>query len=247
MKKARPGNPKLAIAYVRVSTDKQHLGPDAQRAAIRDWARQQGVGVVDWFDDTTCGATDLEDRPGLVGAVAALTQQGAGVLVVAKRDRLARDVAVAALIRRSVERAGACVISADGLGNGEDPGEKFLCTVIDGAAQYERALIRQRTKAAAATKRARGMRAGTVPFGYRVATDGPRNAAGRVQVLERDPAEMAVLAEVQAQAGHLSLRQLVAHLGAMGIVGRTGQPLRLAQVARLARRQMAAAADEPLR
>jgi DNA invertase Pin-like site-specific DNA recombinase len=236
MRRIRPGHPKLALAYVRVSTDSQKLGPEAQRAQIEAWARQEGVGVVDWFEDTgVCGETDLEDRPGLVAAVAALPQQQAGLLVVAKRDRLARDPAVAALIERSVRRAGACVVSADGLGNGEAPGEMLLRTILDGAAAYELAVTRQRTRAAAQAKRARGLRAGTIPFGYRLAAEGPRNAAGRIQALEPDPGEQAVLARVrQLRQQGLSLRRIVTELEQTGIRGRSGQPLRLTQVARLA-------------
>ncbi len=85
------------------------------------------------------------------------------MLVIAKRDRLARDVAVrdderAAKVRR--EGPG-----ADGTANGDSPADAFMRTMLDGAAAYERALIRARTKAALAAKRARGERAGAVPYG----------------------------------------------------------------------------------
>lgn len=236
MRKRVQSNPKLAIAYVRVSTEAQKLGPEAQRAAIEEWARREGIGIVDWcIDQGVGGATDLEDRPGLVAALVALRQHGAGVLVVAKRDRLARDAAVAALIDRSVRREGALILSADGVGNGEDPGQQFLRTVIDGAAAYERALIRQRTKAAAAAKKARGQRVGTIPYGYRLAKDGARNEQGRMQTLEPDPGEQAVIVRVWALR-HLSLRAIAAELEASGILGRTGRPLRRTQVRRLLKR-----------
>src|SRR5579872_1928442 len=160
MRRTPPGNPKLAIAYLRVSTDKQELGPEAQRAAIEAWARREGVGLIDWTEDRLCGETELEDRPGLLVALSALSRHGAGLLLIAKRDRLARDAAVAAFIERAVRKAGACVISADGVGNGETPADQFMRTILDGAAQFERALIRQRTKDAAAAKQGRGERAG---------------------------------------------------------------------------------------
>ena len=44
-------------------------------------------------------------------------------------------------------------------------------TVIDGAAQYERGLIRARTKAALAAKAAKGERVGQVPYGFKVDAD----------------------------------------------------------------------------
>ncbi len=48
---ARPGNPLIAVAYLRVSTDEQRLGPEAQRASIEAWAKREGVAVVAWHAD----------------------------------------------------------------------------------------------------------------------------------------------------------------------------------------------------
>ena len=90
----------------------------------------------------------LEDRPGLAAALTALRSVGAGVLAVARRDRLARDVALAAAIDRAVEHAGAKVRSADGAGDGDGPADRLLRGMLDLTAEYERALIRTRTRAA---------------------------------------------------------------------------------------------------
>src|SRR5689334_3423603 len=88
-------NPRVAVAYIRVSTDDQTLSPDAQRAAIARWAESHGAMVVgESIDWGVSGAAELADRPGLMSAIAAIDAHGAGLLVVAKRDRLARDVVV---------------------------------------------------------------------------------------------------------------------------------------------------------
>jgi DNA invertase Pin-like site-specific DNA recombinase len=230
----RLGNPKLAIGYLRVSTDKQELGPEAQRAAIEVWAQRESIGVIAWYKDETCGETDLEDRPGLVAAVTALRIHQAGILAVAKRDRLARDAAVAAFIDRSVQKAGGRVVSADGIGNDPSPAGQFMRSILDATAAYERALIRQRTKDALRIKRARGERAGAIPFGYRVAAEGRRNAAGRVQDLEEDPAEQAVLRRIaELVAGGKGPRPIARQLAQEGAAGRAGRPLGVTQVARL--------------
>ena len=101
-----------AVAYLRCSTDRQDLSPDAQRAAITTWAVREGVEVVAWHEDRgVSGGAELELRPGLTAAVADLAPKRAGLLVVAKRDRLARDVLTAALVERLCERAGARVVS----------------------------------------------------------------------------------------------------------------------------------------
>jgi len=225
-------NPRLAVAYVRVSTEDQRLGPEAQRAAVVAWAAREGVQVAAWHvDQGVSGGSDLGDRPALVAALGELRALRAGVLVVAKRDRLARDVYVAATIERAVATGGARVASADGTANGDTPADAFMRTILDAAAAYERALIRARTKAALAAKRARGERSGEVPYGYR-AVEGGR--------LEADEAEQAVLAVVaELRAAGLSHRAIVAELSARGLVSRAGRPFAKTQVARMLARAAA--------
>jgi len=165
----------VAIGYVRVSTDEQRLGSEAQRASIEAWAAREGVSVVAWHvDEGVSGATPIERRPALAAALATLREHCAGVLVVAKRDRVARDVVVASMVERAATSAGARLVSADGTGNGDTPADAFMRTAVDGAAAYERGLIRARTTAALAAKRAKGERTGSVPFGCRLAADGVR-------------------------------------------------------------------------
>lgn len=219
-------NPRIAVAYLRASTDDQRLSPEAQRAAIETWAAREGVSVVAWCTDQgVSGASELSDRPALAEALAALRAHSAGVLVVGKRDRLARDVYLAATIERAVEALGAQIISADGTANGSTPADAFMRSILDAAAAYERALIRSRTKAALAAKKARGERTGTVRYGYTA------DESGR---LVENPAEQAVIAQVHAlRAAGLSQRGIVAELARVGIVGRTGRALGLLQVQHL--------------
>ena len=219
------GSVTRAVGYLRVSTDRQELGPEAQRASIEQWAQASGVAVVAWHSDTVSGASELSDRPGLAAALAALRAHGAGVLVVARRDRLARDVAVAAAITRATEQCGARVVSADGSANGEGAADSFLRTILDAAAAYERELIRQRTKAALRAKRERGERAGELPFGYADAGD------GRLIPQESEQRTLHLVNDLRAQG--LTLRAIVAELEAQGIRSRSGKPLGLTQVSRI--------------
>mgnify|MGYP000095991058 FL=1 len=213
-----------AVAYLRVSTDRQELGPEAQRAAIEAWAAREGVTVAAWHVDAgVSGAAAIADRPELVAALASLTVHRAGVLVVAKRDRLARDVMAAAMLERMALDAGARIVSAAGEGtDSNDPSAVLMRTLVDAFAQYERAMIAARTKAALGAKRARGERAGTVPYGF------TSDAAGR---LSPCPAERAIIAQVHAlRAAGVTLRGIVAELARAGVVGRTGNALAMAQV-----------------
>lgn len=172
-KRRNLGDPKVAIGYLRASTAEQHLSPAAQRAALHDWCEREGVELVAVHEDLgVSGAADIEDRLALLQALDNLTEAGAGVLLVAKRDRVARDVGAAAMIERLVERNGAVIRCADGNGNGDGPEAMLIKGLLDLFAQYERALIRGRTTAALRAKKARGERTGSVPYGYRLKADG---------------------------------------------------------------------------
>lgn len=222
------GDPCIAVAYVRVSTEDQRLGPEAQRSAIETWATRTGVAVAEWcVDQGVSGGSDLVDRPGLVTAFSKLRDRGAGLLVVAKRDRLARDVGVAAAIDRAAQQCGARVVSADGIGNGDDPAEQFMRRMLDAAAEYERALIRARTRAALAVKRARDeYTGGFPPYGFNL-VDGrlapnmnEQRAIRRAQRLREDG---------------WSLRQIATALSNRGQRSRNGKPFCAAQVRAMVR------------
>jgi DNA invertase Pin-like site-specific DNA recombinase len=180
------GNASLAVGYLRVSTDEQNLGPEAQRAAIERWAASRGVRVVAWHEDRLSGATPVEDRPALLAALAGLREHRAGLLVAAKRDRIARDVVIAAAVERLTQDAGAIVATADGVSADQTPEGSLLRGLLDLFAQFERSMIRSRTAAALAAKRARGERvSGRAPLGFRF--DGGRlvEDAGEASTLAR--------------------------------------------------------------
>ena len=206
-----------AIIYTRVSTTDQAesgAGLAAQSAAIAAYAAKAGIPILGMFTDAgISGAAGLEDRPGLMAAVAGLRR--GDVLLIAKRDRLGRDQMAVLMIEKAVSRKGATIVSADGLGNGDDAGSVFMRQVIDAAAVYERNLIKARTKAALAAKRKAGERTGEVPFGWRL------DDAGR---LVEDAAEQNVLVKIMAgRAAGMSLRQIAAILTGAGIVTKKGR------------------------
>ena len=218
----------LAVGYVRVSTEDQGLGLEAQRAALAVWAERAGVTLLAVHEDRgVSGGAAIDRRPGLLAALDALAGCGAGVLVVAKRDRLARDVLNAAMIERMAERVGARVVSAAGEGEGSDPASKLMRTMIDAFAEYERAVIRGRTVAALKAKAARGEKVGGVQS-YGVA-DGVS--------AERGDAEREILAAVvKAHAAGLSIRAIVSQLAERGMLTRRGGAIQSTQVARILKR-----------
>jgi site-specific DNA recombinase len=221
------GHPNVAVAHLRASTDEQRLSPEAQRACIQAWAVRENARVAAWYADRgVCGVAPIADRPALRAALVALGKNRAGVLVVAKRDRVARDVLLAAEVERAAASAGARLVSAAGEGNGDSPADAFMRIVIDGAAQYEHGLIRARTCAALAAKRARGERVGAVPYGFALDADGVRLVA-----VEREQSAIARARELRAFG--LSLRAVASELAAEGHVSRKGRAFFAPQVARM--------------
>ena len=179
------------------------------------------------FEDVgISGAVDLESRPSLFAAVQALKR--GDVLIIAKRDRLGRDLVGVALIERLIARKGARVISAAGEGTeGTDASAMLQRQILDCFSEYERRLIGQRTKAALRAKRERGERAGNLPFGYSLNADG--------RTLERNEGEQAVLSilEELRRAGY-SQRAIAAELNRQGFTTRRGTAWRHQYVAALA-------------
>ena len=132
------------------------------------------------------GGLPLEKRTILLDALTALAK--GDVLLVAKRDRLSRgDMMTTAMIEAAVKRAGARIVSAAGEGTeSDDPASVLMRRIVDAFGEYERLLIKARTRAALKAKKARGERYGQVPYGRRLAGDGIR--------LEPDPAEASTVA-----------------------------------------------------
>lgn len=196
--------------YTRVSTDEQAatgLGLAAQMAAVEAFAAKACHTITACHTDAgISGAAGLEDRPGLMAAVAGLRRGDA--LVVAKRCRLGRDQMAILMIEKAVSRKGAVILSADGIGNSDDPTGQLMKGIVDQFGIYERAMIRSRTKAALAAKRKAGRLAGEVPFGWTVGDDGQLIEVADEQTVLR------LIGELR-QAG-VSLRQIAAILTAAG-------------------------------
>lgn len=208
----KPKNdPAVAVAYLRVSTDEQGLGMEAQRASVTTWAAREGVTVAAWCEDFgVSGGAELEDRPGLVEALRLVRELRAGRLVAAKADRIARDVYVAELVKRDLKAAGAGLALVEGI-CGDDPVSEMAATMMDAFARMERRLIAARTKAALAVKKAKGERiSGRLPFGFQLAAD--------LIHLEPCPAEQGTLARImELRREGMGARRIAAALTLEGI------------------------------
>lgn len=147
---------KPIVAYLRVSTAQQGksgLGIEAQRDAINRFIEAQGFNLVEEFPEveTGKGADALDRRPQLAAALARARKARCPVIV-AKLDRLSRDVAfISGLMAQRVR-----FIVAE-LGADADP---FMMHIYAAVAEKERKLISERTRAALKQKKDQGARLG---------------------------------------------------------------------------------------
>jgi site-specific DNA recombinase len=224
MSQGKEGNMQV-VGYVRVSTDEQSLSVEAQQQALKRWCQTHQAQLIVVYEDIgVSGGTPLEKRAGLLSALNALTR--GTVLLVVRRDRLARDTLTAAMCEKIAQKAGASIFTVTGEGNGEGPEAQLMRTILDAFAQYEKALIVLRTKAGMARKREKRERLGMVPYGKQLDADG-------IHLVE-SPAEQAIIATVrELQASRLSYRAIAAELNARGLVNRNGGKFLHTQVARM--------------
>lgn len=142
-----------AIAYIRVSTQKQGksgLGIEAQREAIRRFCDTEGITLLaERVEVETGKGSDALDRRPQLAAAMADAKRAKATVVVAKLDRLSRDVAfISDLVARRV-----VPFTTVELGLDADP---FMLHIYAALAEKERAMISARTKAALAAKKASG-------------------------------------------------------------------------------------------
>lgn len=200
-----------SVIYLRVSTDEQSNSGHGIQAQI-DTCRAVFPEADTFSDEGISGAAGLDKRPGLLEAIAVL---GKGdTLLVAKRDRLARDPLVMAMVESAVKRKGARIQSAAGEGTeGDDPASVMMRRMIDAFSEYERLVIGARTKAALQSKRKRSERVGSVPYGYRLDQDG-------VHLIKDQKEQEAIRLVHLLRSGGMTLRAIAGELESRGYQSR---------------------------
>lgn len=140
------------IAYYRVSTKKQGLGLEAQRARVEASAIEHGATIIAEFDEKESGKDN--NRPQLNRALAEARKHNA-TIVVAKHDRLSRDLAFSAdLVFKSGVKFEILNLPPEAM---NDP---LLFGVYFGMAMREAQLISERTKSALQALQAKGIKLG---------------------------------------------------------------------------------------
>jgi DNA invertase Pin-like site-specific DNA recombinase len=229
MKRKRRSKP--VIAYYRVSTEQQGrsgLGLEAQQAAVRDYAAQIGSSIAAEFTEVESGRR--ADRPELAKALAA-AKRGKGRLVIAKLDRLARNVAFLSNLMESKVDFVAC----------DNPhADRFTIHILAAVAEKEAKDISDRTKAALAAYKARGGKLGSARPGFwtkernKRRLEGQKRAVEAARISKRKAAIEAYVDLLPLIRGlrteGLSFGKIAERLNAEGHTTRQGKPFHAAQV-----------------
>ena len=218
------------VAYFRVSTARQGqsgLGLEAQQAAVRRFL-PPGAEHVAEFVEIESGRKNA--RPQLQAALARARQADA-VLLVAKLDRLARNVAFLAQLMESRVRFQAVDLPA---------ADEFTLHILAAVAQKEATAISTRTRDALAAKKARGFALGTpanLTANARAKALASLQVNAAANVHNRQAAQLAGL----LRATGLSLRAIAARLDQSGYRTRRGKAFHPMGVQRLLAREPRAA------
>ena len=196
------------VTYLRVSTDRQGksgLGLDAQRKAVADHVAGKGEIAAEYVE---IESGKKNDRPQLARALAEAKRIGA-VLLIAKLDRLARNVAfIANLLEAGVEIAAADMPEAN----------RFLLHVMAAVAEHEAQAISDRTRAALAAAKARGVALGwSMPGRAREQRQAARKGAERNARKANQHAANVLPVIRQIAARGVSLRLIADELNARGM------------------------------
>ncbi len=165
-----------AIAYVRVSTDKQAehgLSLEAQRARAQAYAALYDLELIGTEIDAGASAKTL-NRPGLQRALGQLQRGAAQALLVVKLDRLTRSVKdLGTLVEQYFLDGRWSLLSVSEQIDTRTAAGRMVLNILASVSQWERETIAERTREAMAYKQTRReYTGGAAPYGWRVAADG---------------------------------------------------------------------------
>jgi site-specific DNA recombinase len=222
-------DPALAVLYRRVSSAGQKndgYGLSSQRTDGRAFARRHGLTIVADFAGDERSTVPLDEREAGRAALDAMMIHGAGVLLVACRDRLARDPYIAGHAVRAVALMGARIVFVDeGIGVADDDG-MLLGDIKDALNAHERRRIVARLRRGRDEKAARDPHAyvgGRPKFGYRA------DRETRELVIDSDAADV-VHAMFRWVRDGRSVRWIVEALNAASAGGRRWYPASVMRV-----------------
>jgi len=146
-----------AAIYARVSTADQR--PEVQTHRLREYAGARGFELVEEFVDHGVSGAKTS-RPALDRLVAGARRRAFDAVLVVKLDRLARSVHHLTQVATELEALGVGLVVLDQALDTTTPSGRLLFHMLGAIAEFERDLIRERTRAGVEAARRRGARIG---------------------------------------------------------------------------------------
>jgi site-specific DNA recombinase len=207
-----------AYGYVRVSTTGQAddgVSLEAQQERIAAWCSYKGLPLSEVFQDAGKSGKAMKRRPGLQAALDAACEER-GVLVVYSLSRLSRSLRDTLLVSERIQRSEAQLASlSEEIDTTTATGTMFF-QLLAVLAEFERNLVRERTRTAMAHLRRSGRRvSGEIPYGWRLASDGRS-----LRALPKERKFIDLMAELRE--GGMSFRAVARELDARGVPTKTG-------------------------
>jgi len=209
------------VSYLRVSTERQGrsgLGLEAQREAVSRYLTSAGGTLIEEFCEIESGKRS--DRPQLAAALAACRAHRA-VLVIAKLDRLARHARFLLSVIEGTGDAGCAFCDVPALPAG--PVGKFMLTQLAAVAELEAGLTSQRTKAALAAAKGRGVQLGNPALRAGTPELARAAAAAMAERARKKAAGVLPYIEQARRAGAVTLSELAEALTARGVATPSGR------------------------
>lgn len=209
------------VAYYRVSTERQGksgVGLEAQQAAVADFIKKEGAELVGEFIEIESGKRNA--RPELAKAMEACRRQRAR-LAIAKLDRLSRNLAFIANLMESRVK----FVAVD-----NPEANEVTLQILAVFAQHERKMISERTKAALAEAKRRGVKLGNpraalaAKIGAAAVKASAKRFAANVLPIIREIQAAGVLSNA-AIAAKLNERRVATARGGWWTHGRVGEVL----------------------
>jgi DNA invertase Pin-like site-specific DNA recombinase len=218
------------VLYVRASTEDQILTLEAQRTKLVAYAGVFDLEIVEVIEDAGESAKSLS-RPGLQRALALMRSGAADGLVVAKLDRLTRNIGDWQWLITEFfgESGGKALLSLGDSVDTRSAAGRLVLNMMLSVAAWEREVIAERTKEALSTKIKRGERVGSVRFGFDLSADGK-------SLVPNAREQEAIALMIQWRHEGDTLRGIAAGLNELGIPTKEGAPWAFGSVARILRR-----------
>jgi DNA invertase Pin-like site-specific DNA recombinase len=244
--------------YIRVSTDKQALSPEAQRRTIEETAKRMDRQIDGWFQDAPVQNADGSWNDAASGKIP-LPERKAGkelcdrlrkgdLLIVARVDRAFRRLSDCVLMLDRWERVGIGLVLCDFpmISDLSNPWGKAMVQMVAIFAEIERKLISQRTKEGLGVRKRKGQATNQFPgYGFKWEKKWDPDAGKRVKTRVANPEERQTMQQiVKWRLDGYGWDAITEHLRVHGVTTKTGTRWSRSRVIRAFQAELALQARE---